>query len=75
MIAQAPADATATLSSLAPVKSRMVRVSGARFPGCPGKRPLDGCSHGDGGGSVIFGESVFQFLDAVGLAAGRASGL
>jgi len=32
MIAHAPADATATPSSLAPVKSKMVRVSGARFP-------------------------------------------
>ena len=39
-----PADATATPSSLAPVKSRMVYLSGAAYPGCPGKRPLNGCS-------------------------------
>jgi len=36
-----PADATATPSSLAPVKPRMVYLSGIglpRFPGCPGKK-------------------------------------
>jgi len=35
--AYGPADATATPLSLAPVKSRMVYLSGAGFPGCPGK--------------------------------------
>jgi len=40
-----PDDATATRSSLAPAKSRMVYLSGAGlYPGCPGKRPLNGCS-------------------------------
>jgi len=38
-----PADATATPSSLAPVKSRMVYPVLA-YPGCPGKRPLNRCS-------------------------------
>ena len=41
MIAYGPADATATPSSLAPVKSRMVYISGAAYPGCPGKRSLN----------------------------------
>jgi len=36
--AYGPADATATPSSLAPVKSRMVYLSGAGLPGCPGKK-------------------------------------
>jgi len=38
-----PADATATSSSLTPVKSRMVYLSGARLPCWPGKRLLNGC--------------------------------
>jgi len=38
------ADATATPSSLAPVKSRMVYLSGAGLPRCPRKRPLNGYS-------------------------------
>ena len=33
-----PAAASATPSSLAPVKSRMVYLSGASLPGCPGKK-------------------------------------
>jgi len=33
-----PADATATPSSLAPVKSRMVYLSGAAYPSCPVKK-------------------------------------
>jgi len=40
-----PADATATPSSLAPVKSRMVYLSGASLPRLSWKkRPLNGCS-------------------------------
>jgi len=40
-----PADATATPSSLPAAKSRMVYLSVAGFyPGCPGKKPLNGCS-------------------------------
>ena len=39
-----PADATATSSSLAPVKSRMVCLSGAGLPRLSWKRPLNGCS-------------------------------
>ena len=42
--AYGPADATATQSSLAPVISRMVYLSGASYPGCPEKRPLNRCS-------------------------------
>ena len=42
--ARGPADATATPSSLAPVKSILVYLSGVSLPGCPGKRPLNGCS-------------------------------
>jgi len=38
------ADATATPSSLAPVKSRMVYLSVASYPGCPGKKAVKGCS-------------------------------
>jgi len=38
--AYGPADATATPSSLAPVKSRMVYLSGAAYPGCPGKKAI-----------------------------------
>ena len=41
MIAHGPADATATPSSLAPVKSRMVYLSGAGLPGCPGKEAIN----------------------------------
>ena len=37
------ADATATPSSLAPVKSRMVYLLMPAYPGCPGRRPLNGC--------------------------------
>jgi len=44
MIAYGPADATATPSSLAPVKSRMVYLLVPAYPGCPGKRQLNGCS-------------------------------
>jgi len=36
--ANGPADATTIPSSLAPVKSRMVYLSGACLPGCPGKK-------------------------------------
>jgi len=43
-IAFGPTDATATQSSLAPVKSRMVQLSGAGLPRFPGKKPLNGCS-------------------------------
>jgi len=39
-----PADATATPSSLAPVKSRTVTFLALAYPGCPGKRPLIRCS-------------------------------
>ena len=43
--AYGPADATATISSLAPVKSRMVYFSGAGLPRLSWKkRPLNGCS-------------------------------
>jgi len=35
-----PADATATLSSLASLKSRLVYLSGAGLPGCPEKVPI-----------------------------------
>jgi len=44
MIAYGSADATATPSSLAPVKSRMVHVSGAGLPRLTWKRPLNGCT-------------------------------
>jgi len=37
-------DATANQSSLAPVKSRMVHLSGAGLPSFPGKKSLNGCS-------------------------------
>jgi len=40
--AYGPADATATASSLAPVKYRMVDLSGAGLPGCPGKKAVKG---------------------------------
>ena len=40
MIVYGPADAIATLSSLAPVKSRMVYLSGASLPGCSGKMAI-----------------------------------
>jgi len=40
MITYGPADATATPSSLAPVKSRMFSLSGAGLPGCPGKKAV-----------------------------------
>jgi len=40
-----PANATTTPSSLAPVKSRMVYLSGAGLPRLSGKRPLNGCSN------------------------------
>jgi len=39
-----PADATATTSSLAPVKIRMVYLSGAGLPRLSWKKPLNGCS-------------------------------
>jgi len=42
--AYGPADATATLSSLAPVKSRMVYLSGGGLQVVLEKRPLNGCS-------------------------------
>jgi len=43
--AYGPADATASPSSLAPVKSRMVYLSGAGLPRLSyNKRPLNGCS-------------------------------
>jgi len=42
--AYGPADATATSSSLAPVKSRMVYLSGAGLPGLSWKMPLNVCS-------------------------------
>jgi len=42
--AYCPADASATPWSLAPVKSRMVYVSGARLPRLSWKRPLNRCS-------------------------------
>jgi len=43
--AYGPADATATPWSPAPVKYRMVYLSGAGLPDdCPEKRPLNGCS-------------------------------
>jgi len=42
--AYGPCDATATPSSLAPVKSRMVYLSGASLPRLSWKRPLNGCS-------------------------------
>jgi len=41
--AYGPADATATSSSLAPVKSRITFLVLA-YPGCPQKRPLNRCS-------------------------------
>jgi len=47
MIAYGPPDATATLSSLAPVKSRMAEwftFLVLAHPDCPGKRPINGCS-------------------------------
>jgi len=40
MIAYGPADTTDTPSSLAPVKSRMVYVSGAGLPRCAGKKAV-----------------------------------
>jgi len=40
LFAYGPADATATSSSLASVKSRMVYLSGAGLPGCPGKKAI-----------------------------------
>ena len=44
-LAYGPADATATLSSRAPVKSRtLIYFSGASLSGCPGKKLLNGCS-------------------------------
>jgi len=43
-LAYGPADATATPSSLAPVKSRMVYLSGSGLPRFSWKRPLNGCS-------------------------------
>ena len=42
--AYGPGDATATPSSLAPVKSRMVYLSGAGLPKLSWKRLLNGCS-------------------------------
>jgi len=42
--AYAPAGATATPSSLTPVKSRMVYLSGAGLPRLSSKKPLNGCS-------------------------------
>jgi len=39
-----PADATATLSSLASLKSGMVYLSGAGLPRSSWKKPLNGCS-------------------------------
>ena len=39
-----PADATATPSSLAPVKSRLIYLSGAGLPRLSWKKPLNGCS-------------------------------
>ena len=42
--AYGPADATATPSSLAPVKSRMVYLSGAALPRLSWNRPLNGRS-------------------------------
>jgi len=38
--AYGPADATATPSSLAPVQSRMVYLSGVAYPGCSGKKAV-----------------------------------
>jgi len=43
MIAYGPADATVTPSSLAPLKSRMFYLLMPAYPGCPGKRLLNGC--------------------------------
>jgi len=34
------ADAAVTPSSLAPIKSRMVYLSGVGLPGCPGKKAV-----------------------------------
>ena len=44
IFAYGPADATATPSSLFPVKFRMLTFLVPAYPGCPGKRPLNGCS-------------------------------
>jgi len=38
--AYGPADATATPTSLAPVKSRMVYLSWPAYPDCPGKKAV-----------------------------------
>jgi len=46
MIAYGPADATATPSYLAAVKSRMVYLSGASLPRLSEKRLLNRCSSG-----------------------------
>ena len=42
--AYGPADATATRSSLASLKSRMVYFLVPTYPSCTGKKPLNGCS-------------------------------
>jgi len=39
-----PADVTATPSSLAPVKSEWFTFLVLAYPGCPGKKALNGCS-------------------------------
>jgi len=44
LFAYGPADATATPSSLAAVKFRMVYLLVLDYPGFPGKRSLNGCS-------------------------------
>jgi len=46
--AYGPADATATPSSLAPVKSEWFSFLMPAYPGCPGKRSLNRCSSSSG---------------------------
>ena len=54
--AYGPADATATLSSLASLKSRMVTFLVPAYPGCPGKEPVKPAL-------LLFGRSI----DMIGL--------
>jgi len=64
--AYGPADATATPSSIAPVISWMVYLSGAglgAYPGCPGKRPLNGCSSSNSSSSSSIYGWALEFVN------------
>ena len=62
--AYGPADATATSSPLAPVKPEWFTFLVPAYPGCPGKRMLNGCSTSSRN-SLPINQSVANLYSAV----------